>query len=113
MRQINRVAVLGAGVMGATIAAHLANSGLDVLMLDIVPTDLTEEEKANGLSLADRQVRNRIATNGLLGLSKMKPSPLYLSGITDRITVGNFEDDLKLLPDCDWVVEVVSLFIYF
>jgi 3-hydroxyacyl-CoA dehydrogenase len=107
MRQINRVAVLGAGVMGATIAAHLANGGLDVLMLDIVPRELTEQEKAKGLTLTDRMVRDRIAREGLQGLMKMKPAPFYLKNYAEHIEVGNLEDDLSRLADCDWVIEVV------
>ncbi len=107
MRQINRVAVLGAGVMGATIAAHLANAGLDVLILDIVPRELTEQEEAKGLTLESPAVRNRIAREGLQGLLKMKPAPFYLKEYASRIDVGNFEDDLGKVADCDWVIEVV------
>lgn len=107
MRQINRVAVLGAGVMGATIAAHLANAGLEVLMLDIVPRELNEQEKAKGLTLESPQVRNRIAQNGLQGLMKMKPAPFYLKDYAGQIEVGNLEDDLTKLSECDWVLEVV------
>ena len=107
MIQINRVAVLGAGVMGATIAAHLANGGLDVLMLDIVPRELTEAEQKKGLTLDSPEVRNRIAESGRQGLLKMKPAPLYLKNYINRIEVGNFEDDLARLSDCEWVIEVV------
>ncbi len=107
MRQINRVAVLGAGVMGATIAAHLANAGLDVLMLDIVPRELGEQEEAKGLTLESPAVRNRIAANGLQGLLKMKPAPFYLKEFAERIEIGNFEDDLAKLKECDWIIEVV------
>ena len=107
MRQINRVAVLGAGVMGATIAAHLANAGLDILLLDIVPKELNGEEQAAGLSMTSPLVRNRIATAGLAGLMKMKPAPLYLAKYAAQITCGNFDDDLPKLQECDWVVEVV------
>jgi len=107
MNQINRVAVLGAGVMGATIAAHLANAGLDVLLLDIVPGELDEQEIAKGLSLEDSAVRNRFAINGLQGLLKMKPAPLYLKEYAGQIEVGNFEGDLEKLRLCDWVIEVV------
>ncbi len=107
MRQINRVAVLGAGVMGATIAAHLANAGLDVLMLDIVPRELTEQEEAKGLTLESPAVRNRIAANGLQGLLKMKPAPFYLKEYAAQIQVGNLEDDLAKLKECDWIIEVV------
>ncbi len=107
MRQINRVAVLGAGVMGATIAAHLANAGLDVLLLDMVPKELSDEEQAAGLSLESPQVRNSIAANGLKGLLKMKPAPLYLKQYASQIEIGNFDDDMARLKECDWVIEVV------
>ena len=107
MRQINRAAVLGAGVMGATIAAHLANAGVEVLMLDIVPRELNEQEAAKGLTLESPAVRNRIAANGLQGLIKMKPAPLYLPEYLGLIQVGNLEDDLAKLATCDWIVEVV------
>lgn len=107
MRQINRVAVLGAGVMGATIAAHLANAGLEVLLLDIVPRELTEQEKAKGLTLESSLVRNRIALHGRDGLLKMKPAPFYLKEYVAQIEVGNLEDDLAKLNTCDWVIEVV------
>ncbi|MBW1635313.1 MAG: 3-hydroxyacyl-CoA dehydrogenase [Deltaproteobacteria bacterium] len=107
MRQINRIAVLGAGVMGATIAAHLANAGLDVLLLDIVPKELDEKEKGQGLTLDSPFVRNRIAQNGLQGLMKMKPAPFYLVDYARQIEVGNLEDDLGKLKECDWVIEVV------
>jgi 3-hydroxyacyl-CoA dehydrogenase len=107
MRQINRVAVLGAGVMGATIAAHLANAGLEILLLDIVPKELDGQEEARGLTLDSPVVRNRIAGNGLKGLLKMKPAPFYLSEYGAQIEVGNFEDDLGKLKECDWVIEVV------
>lgn len=107
MRQINRVAVLGSGVMGATIAAHLTNAGLDVLLLDIVPRELTGEEEKQGLTLENPQVRNRIAANGLTGLLKMKPAPFYLPEYASQISIGNLEDDLNKLKTCDWVIEVV------
>ncbi len=107
MNQINRVAVLGAGVMGATIAAHLANAGLEILLLDIVPKELDPQEEAKGLTLDSPAVRNRIAQNGLQGLLKMKPAPFYLKDFAGQISVGNFEDDLSRLKECDWVIEVV------
>ena len=107
MRQIKNVAVLGAGVMGATIAAHLANAGLDVLLLDILPKETNAQEQAQGLTLDSPQVRNRIAANGLAGLTKMKPAPFYLPAYAERIQVGNLVDDLPKLKNCDWVIEVV------
>ena len=105
--RIDKVAVLGAGVMGGTIAAHLCNAGLKVLLLDIVPKAPTPEETAAGLTLADAAVRNRIPAAGVAALEKMKPSPLFLSADLARIEIGNFEDDLGRLRDCDWVIEVV------
>ena len=107
MKQINNVAVLGAGVMGATIAAHLANAGIQVLLLDIVPREPNDAETADGLTLADSAVRNRIATAGRDGLLKMKPAPFFLMGYASNIEVGNFDDDAARLRECDWVVEVV------
>ena len=107
MNRINRVGVLGAGVMGATIAAHLANSGLEVLLLDMVPRELTEQEKKKGLSLDSTDVRNRIAESARKGLLKMAPAPYYSKGYANRIETGNFDDDLDKLAGCDWVIEVV------
>jgi 3-hydroxyacyl-CoA dehydrogenase len=93
--------------MGATIAAHLANAGLRVLLLDIVPKAPTPEETAAGLTLADRAVRNRLSANAVAGLEKMKPAAAYLTADLSRIDVGNLEDDLGELKTCDWVIEVV------
>jgi len=107
MNQINKVAVLGAGVMGATIAAHLANAGIQVLLLDIVPREPNEAELKAGLGLTDPAIRNRIAAAGLEGLKKMKPAAFFLPAYAEYIEVGNFEDDMARLKECDWVVEVV------
>ena len=107
MRQINKVAVLGAGVMGATIGAHLANAGIQVLLLDIVPKEPNDAEKEAGLTLESPAVRNRIAAAGLEGLKKMKPAPFFLPGYVSYIEVGNFEDHMPRLKECDWVIEVV------
>lgn len=107
MRQIKRVAVLGSGVMGATIAAHLANAGLDVLLLDIVPKQLTDAEQQQGLTLESPAVRNRIVASGLAGLAKLKPAPCYRPETLRRIATGNFEDDIARIKECDWVIEVV------
>ena len=101
MNQINKVAVLGAGVMGATIAAHLANAGIQVLLLDIVPREPNAAELAAGLTLADAAVRNRIAAAGLEGLKKMKPAPFFLPSHAGYIETGNFEDHMSKLRDCD------------
>lgn len=100
-RRIKKVAVLGSGIMGAGIAAHLANAGLDVLMLDIVPFDLTEAEKDQPAA------RNRLVNAALKQLTKTKPAPLYDKALLSRIAVGNFEDDMPRIKDCDWIIEVV------
>lgn len=107
MKQINKAAVLGAGVMGATIAAHLANAGIQVFLLDIVPKEPNEAEKKAGLTLNDRVVRNRFATAGLEGLRKIKPAAFFLPAYASSIEVGNFDDDIKKLRESDWVIEVV------
>jgi 3-hydroxyacyl-CoA dehydrogenase len=107
MKQINKVAVLGAGVMGATIAAHLANAGIQVLLLDIVPKEPNEAEKKSGLTLNDHAVRNRIAATGLEGLRKMKPAAFFIPAYASYIEAGNFDDDIKKIRECDWVIEVV------
>lgn len=107
MRSVRRVAVLGSGVMGSAIAAHFANVGIPSLLLDIVPTRLTEEETRLGLSLSDRRVRDRIARAARDGLSKGRPNPLYRKDDARRIEVGNLEDDLERLGDFDWIIEAV------
>lgn len=106
-RVIKRAAVLGSGVMGSGIAAHLANIGIPTLMLDIVPRELTEAEKAQGLSLEDRVVRNRIAEMNKQALLKQKPSPITSKKSLNLIEVGNMEDDMEKLAEVDWIIEVV------
>ena len=106
-RKIRKAAVLGSGVMGAGIAAHLANVGIPVYLLDIVPRELTEEERKRGKTLADPEVRNRIAQSGKERLLKEKPAPLYTKKNIDLITVGNLEDHLSYLGEVDWIIEVV------
>ncbi len=95
MKRINKVAVLGAGTMGARIAAHFANAGVPSLLLDIVPPD------------ADSPARNKIAAAGLDAAKKSKPAAFMESSLARLVTVGNFEDDLKKLADVDWIIEVV------
>ena len=107
MKQIRKAAVLGAGVMGATIAAHLANAGLQVLLLDMAPQETNGAEKSAGLTLHDPKVRNRIAAEGLDGLRKMKPEPFFLPEYAEYIDVGNFDDNMEDVRCCDWVIEVV------
>ncbi len=100
-RHIKKVAVLGSGVMGSGIACHFANIGLQVVMLDIVPFDLKDEEKNNPAA------RNRIVNSALKASLKGKPAPLYDKQFASRITTGNFDDDLDKIADCDWIIEVV------
>lgn len=106
-RKIKRAAVLGSGVMGAGIAAHLANVGIPTVMLDIVPRELTDAEKNKGLTLENPAVRNRIAASNKASLKKQKPSPLTSQTNLDLIQVGNFTDDMERLNEVDWVIEVV------
>jgi 3-hydroxyacyl-CoA dehydrogenase len=105
--KIKKVAVLGSGVMGSRIACHFANIGVEVLLLDIVPRELTDAEKAKGLSLEHKPVRNRIVNEALQSVIKANPSPVYHSKVVDRITTGNFEDDMKGIASCDWILEAV------
>src|SRR5215471_8688326 len=104
---INKAAVLGAGTMGAQIAAHLANAGIEVLLLDVIPRELTKEELAKGLGLDRPQVRNRLAAGGLAAAAKVKPSAFFTPAAASLITIGNFEDDLGRLKDYDWIIEAV------
>jgi 3-hydroxyacyl-CoA dehydrogenase len=99
-RQINKVAVLGAGTMGSRIAAHITNAGLPVVLLDIVPPGT----EAN----APKQERNKIVLASLDGLKKSKPAAFYSPDSARLITIGNFDDDLALIADCDWIIEVVA-----
>jgi 3-hydroxyacyl-CoA dehydrogenase len=107
MRPIKKVAVLGAGVMGAQIAAHLANAGIPSYLLDIVPKELNEEEKRNGLTLQSPEVRNRIAREGLERAKKIKPNAFFIPELEKLITIGNFEDNLEWIKEVDWVIEAV------
>lgn len=104
---VKRAAVLGAGTMGAGIAAHLANAGISTLLLDIAPIELTTEEKANGLTLDAPQVRDRIVNKLFEASKKLKPAPFMLAGNARLIETGNFTDDIEKLKDCDLVIEAV------
>jgi len=106
--KIRRVAVLGAGVMGSGIAAHLANAGIPCLMLDIVPLQFTEEDQKKGRTRKSPEFRNRFAAKGLEGIRKSRPALLYSSRDLGLISIGNFEDDLAKAAECDWIVEVVT-----
>lgn len=106
-RIIKEVAVMGSGVMGSRIAAHFANIGCKVYLLDIVPKELTDAEKKKGLTLNEKSVRNRIVNDNLQNILKAKPASLYLKSFSSRITTGNFDDNLDWLKNVDWIIEVV------
>jgi len=106
-RKIKKVAVLGSGVMGSGIACHFANIGAEVLLIDIVPREINDKEKSMGLTLESKAVRNRIVNDSLAAALKSKPSPIYKQEFAKRIKTGNFDDDLHLIKDYDWVIEVV------
>lgn len=106
-RTIKKVAVLGAGIMGSRIALHFANIGVDVLLLDMVPREPSEEEKAKGLDLSSPQVRNRIVSSLYQSTVKASPSPVYSQKSLERVTLGNFDDDMPKIKEVDWVIEVV------
>jgi 3-hydroxyacyl-CoA dehydrogenase len=106
-RHIKRVAVLGSGVMGSRIACHFANIGCEVVLLDIVPNEVTPDEAKKGLTLESKSVRNRIVDGALQFALKSNPSPIYRKSFATRIQTGNFEDDLPKISSCDWIIEVV------
>jgi len=106
-RSIKKVAVLGSGIMGSGIACHFANIGVEVLLLDIVPRELNDKEKAQGRTLEDKAVRNRLVNDSLNASLKSKPSPIYNTKFASRITTGNMEDDMPKIADVDWIIEVV------
>jgi 3-hydroxyacyl-CoA dehydrogenase len=106
-RNIRKVAVLGSGIMGSRIAAHFANIGVEVLLLDIVPRELSEAEKKKGLSLEDKAGRNRIVTEAFQNTVKASPAAFYKAGFASRVKLGNFDDDLKEIASYDWVIEAV------
>jgi 3-hydroxyacyl-CoA dehydrogenase len=106
-RTINRVAVLGSGVMGSRIACHFAGTGLQVLLLDLAPKELSEAETMKGLSLDKPAVKNRIVNEALAAAVKSSPSPIFTKEVIRNITTGNFEDNMKDIAKCDWIIEVV------
>ncbi|MGB1103445.1 MAG: 3-hydroxyacyl-CoA dehydrogenase/enoyl-CoA hydratase family protein [Crocinitomicaceae bacterium] len=106
-RKIKKVAILGSGVMGSAIACHFANIGCSVLLLDMVPRELTESENKKGLTLEDKTLRNRLVNDYLTASLKSKPSPIYHKSFASRIETGNFDDDFEKIASCDWVIEVV------
>ncbi|WMI69912.1 3-hydroxyacyl-CoA dehydrogenase/enoyl-CoA hydratase family protein [Mangrovimonas sp. YM274] len=106
-RIIKKVAVIGSGIMGSGIACHFANIGVEVLLLDIVPRELNDIEKAKGLTLNDAVVRNRLVNDALKAALKSKPSPIYHQSFANRIQTGNLEDDIAKVANVDWIIEVV------
>ena len=106
-RRIKKIAIIGSGIMGSGIACHFANIGVDVLLLDILPRELNDKEKAKGLTLEDKVVRNRLVNDALTTSIKSKPAPLYHASFVNRITTGNLDDDIAKVADVDWIMEVV------
>jgi len=105
--KINKVAVLGSGIMGSRIAAQLANVGLNVLLLDIIPNEISEKEKKLGLTLNDKRIRNKIVNDSLRQCLKLKPKSFYDNKFSNRIETGNFIDDFSKIKEADWIIEVV------
>ncbi|MFQ5932205.1 MAG: 3-hydroxyacyl-CoA dehydrogenase family protein, partial [Nitrospiraceae bacterium] len=105
--KIENAAVIGAGTMGAAIAAHLANAGVKALLLDIVPTELTPDEVQNGLTLEDPAVRNRIVRQGWDRCLAARPANLFSDRRAHLVSLGNLEDDIGLISEADWIIEAV------
>lgn len=106
-RHINKITVLGSGVMGSRIACHFAGIGVQVLLLDIAPKELNDAEKARKLTLDSPAVKNRIVNDALQAALKSNPSPVFTKDVAKRIQTGNFTDDMSRIADSDWIIEVV------
>lgn len=106
-KKINKVAVLGSGIMGSRIACHFANTGVEVLLLDIAPNELLPDEKKKELTLDHPAVKNRIVNNALQTAVKSTPSPVYSQKVLQKISTGNFEDDMPKISEADWIIEAV------
>ena len=100
-KNISKVAVLGSGIMGSGIACHFANIGVEVLLLDICPKELNENEVKQNLSLESKKVKNRIVNDMFQKCIKSRPSPIYNKKFLDRIKLGNFEDDIDKINEVD------------
>jgi len=105
--KIHKAVVIGAGTMGAALAAHLANAGVPVTLLDIVPRSLTPEEEGKGLSIDDPVVRNRIVNAGLQAAIKSRPASFFSQNLASLVTTGNLEDDFGVIEEADWVIEAI------
>ncbi len=106
-RSIRKVAVLGSGIMGSRIACHFANIGVGVLLLDIVPKEPNDAEKAKGLTTESPFVRNRIVNDAFQNTLKANPAALYSPSFANRVKLGNFDDNLTEIKNYDWVIEVI------
>jgi 3-hydroxyacyl-CoA dehydrogenase len=106
--RIEKAAVLGAGTMGARIAAHFANAGIPCYLLDIIPSELNAEEKRKGMTLETPAVRNRIVMAGLEGAKKSRPAAFFTPETARLVTPGNFEDNLEWCSEADWIIEAVA-----
>ena len=104
---INKVAVIGSGIMGSRIACHLANVNINVILLDISPKELNEQEKKLNKKITDKDVKNRIVNESLQKAIKSKPSPIFKKDVLDKIKTGNIDEDLHLVSNVDWIIEAV------
>lgn len=105
--RIHRAVVVGAGTMGAAVAAHLANAGVPTTLLDIIPNALLPDEEKAGLTLKDRKVRNRIVNQGLDRAVKSRPASFFTPDFATRLSVGNLEDDFDVVGKADWIIEAI------
>src|SRR6266404_873463 len=103
MLNIRKAAVIGAGNMGAQIAAHLANVGIPSRLMDVAPTELTPEEQTRGLTLQHAEVRNRVTKTLFERARKLSPNPFFVPEAAKLIKIGNVEDDIGEIKDCDWI----------
>ena len=107
VKKIEKAGVIGAGVMGATIAAQLANVGIETILIDIVPPELTEDDRAKGFTEESEPFRNKLAIQGVQNALKSKPASFYQPENAKRIRVGNIEDHLGWLKEVHWIIEAV------
>jgi 3-hydroxyacyl-CoA dehydrogenase len=105
--KFHRAVVIGSGTMGAALAAHLANAGIPVTLLDIIPNKLLPEEEQKGLTLQDKVVRNRIVQQGLDRAIKSRPASFFTPDTASLVSIGNLEDDLEVIKSADWVIEAI------